>query len=49
MPVNLESIQKLFSLEGKVALVTGGSRGIGFMIAKGLFGGRRSRLYYVTK
>lgn len=28
------SAQKLFSVKGRVALVTGGSSGIGFMIAK---------------
>ena len=30
------NISSLFSLEGKTALVTGGSKGIGAMIAKGL-------------
>ncbi len=35
MADNLD-INSLFSLEGKVALVTGGSRGIGYMISQGL-------------
>lgn len=30
------SVQDLFSIEGKVAVVTGGSRGIGLMIARGM-------------
>lgn len=40
---------KLFSLEGRVALVTGGSRGIGKMIVKGLLGQGAKRVYITAR
>lgn len=36
MPVNTDRLVDLFGLAGKTAVVTGGSRGIGYMIANGL-------------
>ena len=36
---------KLFSLEGRTALVTGGSRGIGRMIVEGLLGAGCAKVY----
>jgi len=35
--VQLEDFGSIFSLEGKVAVVTGGSRGLGLQVASGYF------------
>ena len=42
-------MNNLFSLEGRVAAVTGGSRGIGEMIVKGLLQSGCSRVYIVSR
>lgn len=42
-------IRQLFGLDGRIALVTGGSRGIGAMIAQGLVGAGCERVYLAAR
>ena len=44
-----ELVHRLFSLEGKSAVVTGGSRGIGFMIARGYLEAGVERLHVCAR
>ena len=44
-----ESSVDLFSVSGKVAVVTGGSRGIGLMIARGLLQGGAKKVYISSR
>lgn len=43
------NLTDLFTLDGRVALVTGGSRGIGRMIVEGLFAAGAARVYIVAR
>lgn len=42
-------ISKLFSMEGKVCLITGGSRGLGYAIAQAFFAAGAKRIYITAR
>ncbi|KAF9884898.1 hypothetical protein FE257_000965 [Aspergillus nanangensis] len=47
--VNLQSFGSIFSLDGKVAVVTGGSRGLGLHAASGLLQAGCSKVYITSR
>lgn len=47
--VQLENFDKIFSLDGKVAVVTGGSRGLGLHAASGLMQAGCSKVYITSR
>jgi len=42
-------IDQLFSMKGKVCVITGGSRGLGFYMARGFFGAGAKRIYITAR
>ena len=47
--MNSLSPESLFSMEGKICVVTGGSRGLGFQIAKGFLEAGAARVYITAR
>jgi len=47
--MNLPSVESLFSLDGKICLVTGGSRGLGYQMAGGFLEAGAARVYITAR
>lgn len=47
--MNSPSVESLFSMDGKVCLVTGGSRGLGYQMAKGFLDAGAARVYITAR
>jgi len=47
--MNPASVESLFSLDGKICLVTGGSRGLGYQMARGFLDAGATRVYITAR